>query len=64
MKLVLTPREQVHLQKAYVLAREAVQEMMYITRDRKLNSAINKIFDAADIMDLYIQPTKEGNNER
>jgi len=60
MKLVLTPKEQVHLQKAYVLAREAVQEMMYITRDRKLNSAINKIFDAADIMDLYIQPTKEG----
>ena len=60
MKLVLTPNEQVHLQKAYVLAREAVQEMMYITRDRKLNSAINKIFDAADIMDSYIEPTREG----
>jgi hypothetical protein len=60
MKLVLTPKEQVHLQKAYVLAREAVQEMMYITRDRKLNSAINKIFDAADIMDMYIEPTREG----
>ena len=60
MKLVLTPKEQVHLQKAYVLAREAVQEMMYITRDRKLNSAINKICDAADIMDSYIEPTREG----
>ena len=60
MKLVLTPKEQVHLQKAYVLAREAVQEMMYITRDRKLNSALNKIFDAADIMDMYIEPTREG----
>ena len=59
MKLVLTPKEQVHLQKAYVLAREAVQELMCIPRDRKLNSAINKIFDAADIMDMYIEPTKE-----
>lgn len=60
MKLVLTPKEQVHLQKAYVLAREAVQEMMYIARDRKLTAAMNKIFDAADIMDMYIEPTREG----
>ena len=60
MRLVLTPKEQVHLQKAYVLAREAVQEMMYIARDRKLNSALNKVFDAADIMDMYIEPTREG----
>lgn len=61
MKHVLTPNEQVHLQKAYILAREAVHEMMRITRDRKLNSAMNKMFDAADVMDMYIEPTeKEG----
>lgn len=58
-RLVLTPKEQVHLQKAYVLAREAVQEMMFIPRDRKLGSALNKMFDAADIMDMYIEPTKK-----
>jgi len=60
VRIEVTGSEQVHLQKAYVLAREAINELMHVTRDRKLNSAINKIFDAADIMDLYIQPTKEG----
>lgn len=59
MKHELTPNEQVHLQKAYIHARDAVHEMMRITRDRRLNSAMNKMFDAADVMDMYIEPTKK-----
>lgn len=62
-KLVLTSAEQMHLQKAYVLVREAINEMMHIPRDRRLGAALNRIFDAADVMDTYIEPTKkEGHN--
>ena len=59
----LTRREQVRLQTAYIHVRDAIQQMLVIDKDRKLTGALNKLFDTADIMEDYIQSTKEGNHE-
>jgi len=63
MKARLSRREQTHLQTAYVHVRDAIQQMLYINKDRKLTASLNKLFDAADIIENYIEPVKEGNHE-
>lgn len=59
----LTIEDQRLLQEAYIELRVAIQMICKIARPSHLNTALNKLFDAADIIDEYVEPTRRLHNE-